>query len=92
MMAITEFVDEGFLQEANRLFFHPRGLALSVVQNLDGSVALGDVWDCRDEPEGIVFADGLLTSEKASTVEAQRLRHEDARAALLGSNIQPVVD
>lgn len=27
---ITEFRAEGFLQEANRLFFHPRGLALEV--------------------------------------------------------------
>lgn len=27
---ITEFREVGFLQEANRLFFHPRGLALEV--------------------------------------------------------------
>jgi hypothetical protein len=32
-MAISEFVDEGYLQEVNRRFFHPLGLALE-----DGSV------------------------------------------------------
>lgn len=30
-MDIGEFRDLGFLQEANRLFFHPRGLALEIV-------------------------------------------------------------
>jgi hypothetical protein len=29
-MPIDSFMDEGYLQEANRLFFHPRGLALEV--------------------------------------------------------------
>lgn len=29
-MEVDEFVSVGFLQEANRLFFHPRGLALAV--------------------------------------------------------------
>lgn len=30
-ISITEFRERGFLQEANRLFFHPLGLALEVV-------------------------------------------------------------
>ena len=46
-------VDGGYLQEANRQFFHPLGLALALE---DGALR---VWDCRDDPEGICFADGL---------------------------------
>jgi hypothetical protein len=30
MMDIGEFVENGYLQEANRIFFHPLGLAMSV--------------------------------------------------------------
>jgi hypothetical protein len=30
-MNIKEFRDKGFLQEANRLFFHPLGLAIEIV-------------------------------------------------------------
>ena len=29
-MSINEFQKKGFLQEANRLFFHPLGMALEV--------------------------------------------------------------
>ena len=55
-MDIKEFWERGYLQEANRLFFHPLGLALEViVDDEDGSVKLGGVWDSRDDPEGIVF-------------------------------------
>lgn len=36
---ITEFREEGYLQEANRLFFHPLGLALetTVCDNCEGT-------------------------------------------------------
>ena len=64
-MAVVDFRDEGFLQEANRLFFHPRGLALSVVIESGGSARLSGIWDCREDPDGIVFAKGLLSTDKA---------------------------
>lgn len=63
-MSIREFREQGFLQEANRLFFHPLGLALEIVQEGDGSERLGGVWDYRDDPEGVYFADGVIDYEK----------------------------
>jgi len=55
---IDEFQEKGYLQEANRLFFHPLGLALEViVDEEDGSMKLGGIWDYRNDPEGIVFDD-----------------------------------
>jgi hypothetical protein len=35
-MDIGEFLEKGYLQEANRLFFHPLGLALTVEDNGPG--------------------------------------------------------
>lgn len=87
-MAVVDFMDEGFLQEANRLFFHPRGLALSVVIESGGSARLSGIRDCREDPEGIVFAKGLLSTDKALAVEDERLRHVSAREKLLGDSIQ----
>lgn len=86
---IAEFRRLGFLQEANRLFFHPLGLALEVKLAADGTETLGGVWDYRDDPEGIVFGDGPDV-EKFANVEAERLRHAEARRQLLGLEIQGV--
>lgn len=52
---IREFRELGLLQEVNRLFFHPRGLALEVWEESDGSMSLGGIWDARDDPEGVLY-------------------------------------
>ena len=84
-MDIKAFRNRGYLQEANRLFFHPLGLALEViVDEEDGSVKLGGIWDSRDDPEGIVFNefDGL----KQVFVERARQARMKARLALTCCN------
>lgn len=88
-MSIKEFRELGFLQEANRLFFHPHGLALEVIVGGDGTESLGGVWDYRDDPEGIVFRDGGDRT-KATTVAAERERHVRARTELLGDPTQQI--
>jgi len=64
---IKEFRDKGFLQEVNRQFFHPLGLALEVITDGDTGevVSLGGVWDYRDDPEGMFYGDNLLEKPKA---------------------------
>lgn len=89
-MDIAEFRRVGFLQEANRLFFHPLGLALAVVIEADGSERLGGIWDYRDDPEGMLFGPGEIDAEKAASVEAERLKHAAERVRLEGCVIQPV--
>jgi len=91
-MDIAEFQAEGFLQEANRNFFHPLGLALGIEQTDEGSWRLGGIWDYRDDPEGMVFAD-LAEHEaivKAGSVAAEAAKHTVRRLELFGSVIQPV--
>lgn len=88
-MDIAEFRDLGFLQEANRLFFHPHGLALEVIREEDGTERLGGVWDYRDDPEGIVFSDGV-DRDKWQAVANEYERHREARLRLMSGAIQPI--
>lgn len=95
-MDMKEFVEKGFLQEVNRLFFHPRGLALSVDEDFQGNPAsFGPIWDYRDDPEGICFSEATLanpaTVEKAKSVDAELNAHREARLQLFGGVvIQPI--
>ena len=90
-MDIREFVEFGYLQEVNRRFFHPLGLALEVDKPrqydivtkkrlADGEMELSGVWDSRDDPEGILF-DGV-SAEKAERVTGEMKKRRAARRAL----------
>jgi hypothetical protein len=90
---LDEFQKFGYLQEVNRQFLHPLGLALEVIVDDDGKVdRLGGIWDYRNDPEGMAFCD-LSTkeaSEKADRVEAERKRFQKSREERLGFTIQPI--
>lgn len=88
-MDILEFQELGFLQEVNRLFFHPLGLALEVIWDEDKK-RLGGIWDYRDDPEGIVFAQGVIRSDKIKNVLDEQERHREARTKIFGDIIQEV--
>jgi hypothetical protein len=46
---IKEFRAKGFLQEVNRKFFHPLGLALEVkIDDVTGEESLNGIGDCRE--------------------------------------------
>ncbi len=86
---IAEFRDCGYLQELNRKFLHPLGMAMSVKQNDDGTWVLGGVWDYRDDPEGIYFDPGEDLEDKALAVAEERKARVPARSKALGYWIQP---
>jgi hypothetical protein len=90
-ISVQELKDSGLLQEVNRRFFHPLGLALAI-QMPTGNGAVGRlmVIDGRDDPEGILFAVGDLAA-KAEAVRAEWDRREPARRAALGYMVQPVL-
>lgn len=60
---INELRELGVIQEINRQFLHPLGLAIEVEIADDGSAKLGRIWDSRDDPEGIIF--GTIEDENA---------------------------
>lgn len=61
-MSVEEFWKSGLLFEVNRRVLHPLGLALEIdadIDETDGSIqsiSFGEIWDNRDDPEGIIFS------------------------------------
>lgn len=92
-MDIKEFRAFGYLQEVNRRFFHPLGLALEViVDDEDGSERLGGVWDYRDDPEGILFCEGEIDARKIANVAGEEAARFEGRVAAAGWWMQPLHD
>lgn len=84
---IKEFVENGYLQEVNRRFFHILGLALEVEVDDDDNYSLSGVWDYRDDPEGIVF-------DEVDTVKVYNIQKEievkvENRQKMFGWFLQP---
>jgi hypothetical protein len=72
-MDIKEFRAKGFLQEANRQFFHPLGLALEVIINDEtGEESLGGMWDYRNDDEGMFFSSDVISKDKINHIEILR--------------------
>jgi len=67
-MDIKEFKDFGYLQEVNRLFFHPHGLALEVSWNEKDGHWLSGIWDYRNDDQGVIFGPNVIDREKADRV------------------------
>lgn len=86
-----EFQSFGYLQEVNRQFLHPLGLALEIIiDDETGDVSLGGIWDYRDDPAGLVFDKDEIDPEKAARVQVAWCRNEKTRTDRLGYIIQPI--
>lgn len=90
LMDLKEFVDKGYLQEVNRKFFHPLGLALRIEIDDNGQYKLGDILDSRDDAEGFLFniierdKEEIVTfMQKAVFVENQKISKYFTRCNLL---------
>lgn len=88
-MSVKEFREQGYLQELNRQFLHPLGLALEVVVEEDGTERFGEVWDSRDDPEGMSYGPGIIDPEKAARIHEESAQKLGARLRALGFVIQP---
>ena len=92
-MVLKEFKEKGYLQEVNRLFFHPLGLAIEVIKEDDGEISrISGIQDYREDPEGMVFSDLIRPEckEKAQSVEEERLRYAAIRQERFGWAVQPI--
>ena len=93
-MSIIEFVDGGYLQEVNRQFFHPLGLALEVFipSNREADYVISGVRDYRNDATEAVFPIGDLAGRKVKArkiTEEQDKRHKE-RQESLGYIIEPL--
>jgi hypothetical protein len=105
-MDIAEFRRLGYLEELNRRFLHPLGLALEInVDDKDGTESLGGIWDYREDPEGIFYDVAIDVRgdtghfnlppgavEYSAFVDAEMEKRRPARIALFGGTdgIQPL--
>ena len=90
---LKEFVDAGYLQEVNRQFFHPLGLALEIskkgnVYELDG------LWDFRTIKGGIKFDEDIIGTKdfinKANNIKSLQKEAKAIRKVLYGEITQKV--
>lgn len=65
--AVKFLRETGLLFQINRDILHPLGLALEakMYDDKSGEGMIVDLWDCRDEPEGIIYGEEtLIRNEK----------------------------
>lgn len=90
-MDIGEFIDGGYLQEVNRLFLHPLGLALEVGRRSpEDPWEITGVWDYRDDSEGMNYGPSYDLRPKAEAIEKIRQERFQSRVDGLGYFIQPI--
>lgn len=89
-MTVAEFRELGYLQELNRKFLHPLGLALEVRLSPDGHERFSnEVWDYRDDPEGLIYGPDIIDVEKAQRIHNESVVKQHTRMQRLGFIIQP---
>lgn len=87
-MNLDLFQQDGYLQEVNRLFFHPLGMALEFTRTANGEVYFSGIRDGRDDPEGIIF-DPPPDSAIAAKIGTELERAKSYRRRHIGFGIQP---
>lgn len=96
---IKEFREKGYLQELNRRFLHPLGLALEVVINKDtGEEKLGGIWDMRDDQTGIYYhfsgehKENIKTAlSKKEFIDKEMEKRLESRNRFFGFDIEPII-
>jgi hypothetical protein len=96
---IKEFREKGYLQELNRQFLHPLGLAIEIIVDNDtGEENLGGIWDYREDEEGIYYdvmnseEDRIVAfKEKKKFISDEFEKRKKVRKEKLGFEIEPLL-
>ena len=89
---LEEFVRKGYLQEVNRQFLHPLGLALQVTVD-NGDYILSGVQDLRHLEGGYSFEnlDEEASKKKYQFVKNEAYKRADERRGMFdGELLQPI--
>lgn len=94
---IKEFREKGYLQELNRRFLHPLGLALEIQQDEEGNEVLGGIWDSRNDEEGIYYDIANSDEERINKfmkneqfIDSEIATRNENRMKKLGFIIEPI--
>jgi len=93
-MTPGEFRSNGFLQELNRLFLNPLGLAQVIEVDRMGNEVFGDIVDISGSREEELKFDSFDIShfENAKAVKERFLSRINQRKEIVGSVIQRIID
>ena len=86
-MDLQKFIDFGYLQEVNRLFFHPLNLVLCVTKRGD-TYSLGPVISCPNGKGGLRFRENGIDPKKANAVLAVTRKNMTERVNMLGGIVE----
>lgn len=95
---IKEFREKGYLQELNRRFLHPLGLALEVsIDDANGIEKLNGIWDYREEDDGLIYDISNSNiqredkfKEKKKFIDEEFEKRCKIRKEKLGFDIEPI--
>ena len=90
LINLQEFLDFGYLQEANRQFFHLVGLAIGIVDGDDGKLSHIVVYDFREDAEGVVYGEACDQEKGNRVVDEFRKRAAVRRELFGGTHNQPL--
>lgn len=94
-----EFRESGYLQEVNRRFLHPLGLALVIKITENDEESFAGIIDCREDEEGFLFdlknsdIERLrIFSERKKFINSEIEKRKEIRMNLFNSNseIEPL--
>jgi hypothetical protein len=93
----TFLVESGLLFELNRRVLHPLGLAIEITLPEEPGNESGEIrlWDCRKDPEGIIFSDAGFADGLAKFTQymnSQGTRQLVSRRACIGFRVQGEID
>lgn len=60
--AAAFLIETGLLFQINRDILHPVGLALEAIEDENGDFVLKNLWDLREDPEGVVYSQATFES------------------------------
>jgi hypothetical protein len=93
LLPAREFYEFGYLQEANRRFFHPLGLSIAVQETDEGIEYVGIV-DYRDEELPLTLAISEEEVEEAlnakERIDNEIVKRADARMDVFGNIQEPI--
>jgi|SRR6056297_4164115 len=95
-MSIKEFQEKGYLQELNRRFLHPLGLALEIGFDNEKTYIIG-IWDYREDPEGIYYDLNESSNQRIRSfqknfefIEQEFEKRRTVRENLFNNIIEPI--
>ncbi len=94
---IKELREKGYLQEVNRRFFHPLGLALEITIDENKNEIISGILDCRKDKEGLYWGINNFSEKRKQNftknkkfIDDEIKKREDVRKKRFNDIIEPI--